>query len=154
MEQKLTFTLVEFESGPRNLVPADSETREYLGNLMPHSRLKLTVAAPPATRDQNAFIHVLYSQVQSQVEWEKGEVEAHCKLTHGVSILRRDDKSFADRWAESTSGLEYEQLLKLMEWFPVTRLMNKRQKSEYIDTIIMDFSKQGYAIALPGDHYA
>jgi hypothetical protein len=38
-----------------------------------------------------------------------------------------------------------------MEFLPVTRLMDKAQFSEYLDTVIREFSKAGVSILMPGE---
>lgn len=152
--QKLTFTVTEPEQGPRWLVPGDAETREWLGSMSPHSRVKLQVAAPPRSNDQNALYHAMLAALADQLGWTKEELEAHCKLTHGVPILITEDAAFAKRWEEVGQPLDGELQLKLMEWLPVTRLMTKKQMTLYIDMIIMEFTRQGYYIPMPGDTYA
>ena len=149
--QKLTFTVQEYSSGPRALMPADAETREYLGSLSSHSRVKLLHANPPRSTDQNGLYHVMLAALADQLGWTKEELEAHCKLTHGVPILVAEDAGFAARWEETGQKLPYEAQLKLMSWLPVTRLMSKKQMTLYIDAIIMEFTKQGYYIPMPGD---
>ena len=38
-----------------------------------------------------------------------------------------------------------------MDFMPVTRQMTKKQGTEYIDTIIREFSKQGYSLIHPSE---
>jgi len=153
--KKLTFVVTEFQAGPRMLAPADTETREYLGELMPNARIKLQLSVPPRSNDQNALMHAIQTEVQRQTDWSKDEIEEYCKLMHGVPILLAQDADFAKRWDELVyrTGMTYELQLKLMRWLAVTRLMSKKQMTDYIDATIMDFSSQGYVITLPGDSY-
>lgn len=148
-ELKLSFYKVDGQ-----LQPSNRETRAWVDALDDNQHVKLQISAPRRSLDQNALIHALYNAVQQQCDWSTDEVTQYAKLHHGVPILRRDDQGFSERWAELTRHLDYEQKLKLMDWLPVTRLMTKAQATEYIDAIIMDFTKQGYAIVMPGDQYA
>lgn len=102
--------------------------------------------------DQNALSHALYTQIAGQLEDQTvAEVRAECKLRHGIPILRGDD-SFRELYDKSIRAtLTYEEKLAAMEWFPVTRLMDKKQFSEYLDSVIMGYSKQGVSIVMPGE---
>lgn len=103
--------------------------------------------------DQNALAFAMYKQIGAQVEDQSiSDIRRECKLVHGIPILRRDDQKFRDMYNKTIlHNLVYEEKLEAMEWFPVTRLMNKTQFSEYLDTIIREYSKQGISIVMPGE---
>ena len=105
------------------------------------------------TLDQNAISHAIYTQIASQLEDQTvQEVRAECKLRFGIPILRTgnpDFKAMYDKAIRAT--LDYEEKLKAMEFLPVTRLMDKAQFSEYLDTVIREYSKQGVSILMPGE---
>lgn len=105
------------------------------------------------TLDQNAISHALYTQIAAQLEDQTvQEVRAECKLRFGIPILRAgnpDFKAMYDKAIRAT--LDYEEKLKAMEFLPVTRLMDKAQFSEYLDTVIREYSKQGLSILMPGE---
>jgi hypothetical protein len=105
------------------------------------------------TLDQNAISHAIYTQIASQLEDQTvQEVRAECKLRFGIPILRAgnpDFKAMYDKAIRAT--LDYEEKLKAMEFLPVTRLMDKAQFSEYLDTVIREYSKQGVSILMPGE---
>jgi hypothetical protein len=105
------------------------------------------------TLDQNAISHAIYTQIASQLEDQTvQEVRAECKLRFGIPILRAgnpDFKAMYDKAIRAT--LDYEEKLKAMEFLPVTRLMDKAQFSEYLDTVIREFSKAGVSILMPGE---
>lgn len=103
--------------------------------------------------DQNDMIHALYQQIASQKQDETfREIRAHCKLHHGVPILRRDSEQFRVKYDRLVKPrFEYQEKLDLMDWFPVTSLMSKTQGTEYIDTLIREFSKQGVSLIHPSE---
>ena len=104
------------------------------------------------TLDQNALSHKLYSEIASQLEDQSIEdVRRECKLTIGIPILRSDDhfRALYDKSIKAT--LDYDEKLECMAWFPVTRLMDKKQFSDYIDQIIRDYSQRGVSIVFPGE---
>ena len=105
------------------------------------------------TLDQNAISHAIYTQIASQLEDQTvQEVRAECKLRFGIPILRAgnpDFKAMYDKAIRDT--LFYEEKLKAMEFLPVTRLMSKAQFSEYLDTVIREYSKLGVSILMPGE---
>lgn len=148
MDRKITCKILDGV-----LVPLDSQTREWIDGLSDGRVVKLSLSTGPRTRDQNSLIHMIYADIQRQTEWTLKEVTRHCKLQHGVPILLRDDAEFHEMWAGRFVMVDYELQSELMDWLPITRRMNKKQATEYIDAIVMDFSQQGYFIRLPGDQY-
>lgn len=109
----------------------------------------------PAKRSlsQNDMAFALYTQIAEQAQDQSiTDIRRECKLVHGIPILRRDDAEFAALYDKSIRGtLTYPEKLKAMEWFPVTRLMGKKQFTEYLDTIISEYSKNGYALLNPNE---
>ena len=102
--------------------------------------------------DQNALSHALYSQIAAQIEDQTvNDIRAECKLRHGVPILRAESDEFRAKYDKVIKPHDYETKLSLMEWLPVTSLMNKPQFSEYIDTVIREYSKVGISIVMPGE---
>lgn len=104
------------------------------------------------TLDQNAMSHAIYTQIASQLEDQTiMEIKAECKLRHAVPILRAESEEFRAKYDKVIKPHNYETKLSLMEWLPVTSLMNKAQFSEYLDTVIREYSKQGVSIVMPGE---
>lgn len=109
----------------------------------------LNVELVPEKRntDQNALIYALYQEIAGQKEDETvQEIRRHCKLHHGVPMLRSSDEEFRYVYDEAIKPLSYEMKLQLMDYFPVTSKMNKRQASEYIDLVIREYAQQGIYI--------
>lgn len=109
----------------------------------------------PETRsiDQNAMFYALYSQIATQAgDQSVNDVRRECKLRIGVPILRGSDAEFKTLYDKCIrDALTYEEKLVAMDVLPVTRRMNKQQGTEYIDTILREYSKQGYALINPNE---
>lgn len=103
------------------------------------------------TLDQNALAFALYTQIAEQSQDQSiSDVRRECKLVHGIPILRRDDEDFRHLYNKSIlHNLTYEEKLRAMEWFPVTRLFSKKQFTEYLETLIREYGKQGYSLLMP-----
>ena len=107
---------------------------------------------PKRTKSQNDLSFALYTQIARQKQDESVEdIRRQCKLEYGVPILRRDDEEFRYVYDNSTKKLEYEAKLISMKWTDVTSRMSKKQFSEYVDTVIREYSKQGIVILMPGE---
>lgn len=82
------------------------------------------------------------------------EVRGYCKLTIGVPILRTENEAFRERYDIIIRPLPYEQKLYLMMEpfdFAITRLMNTKQFTAYLDGVHRHFSEKGIALTDPGD---
>lgn len=114
------------------------------------------LVAAKRSLDQNAMAFALYKQIGEQCQDQSiVEIRRECKLCHGIPILRAEDEKFRAMYDKSIKHtLSYEEKLEAMEWFPVTRLMSKTQFTEYLDTIIREYSKQGYSLLHPSEEAA
>lgn len=81
------------------------------------------------------------------------EVRAYNKLHFGVPILRRDDAYFCERYDTIVKPHSYENKLKFMQgdMFPVTRLMNTKQKTEFLDEVCRHWLSEGIVLTIPQD---
>lgn len=82
------------------------------------------------------------------------EVRGYCKLTVGVPILRAENEAFREKYDAIVKPLPYEQKLALMMEpldFPITRLMNTKQATTYLDGVHRHFSEKGIVLTDPGD---
>lgn len=106
--------------------------------------------------DQNAMFYALYRDIadQSQDQTEI-DVRRYCKLHYGVPIMRRESEKFRERYDQVIrDNLTYEQKILAMDILDVTSLMNKRQGTEYIDTIIREYSTLGFSLIHPSEKEA
>lgn len=112
-----------------------------------------TVTTDERTMSQNAMINALYKQIADQLEDSTIEVRRHCKLHYGIGILKAGDPAFSDWYDQCLKGLTYEDKLLLMTYMDVTSLFNKKQATEYIDTIIKEYGNQGISLIDPRTGY-
>jgi hypothetical protein len=102
--------------------------------------------------NQNAMAFALYKQIAVQAEDKSiNDVRCQCKLDYGVPIRCANDLEFAEVWGAIEAATTYEQRLFLMLDQEVTRNFGKAEFTDYIDEIIREFSKQGYALAHPSE---
>jgi len=101
--------------------------------------------------DQNSMFYALYQQIAQQAaDQSVNDVRRECKLRHGVPILRAGDAEFKALYDKAIlHALTYEEKLEAMDILPVTRRMSKEQGTEYIDSILREYSRQGYALINP-----
>lgn len=135
-----------------------------VANFMAHVSQMRLAGKPPTVEfvdakrslDQNAMAFALYKQIGGQCEDQSiVEIRRECKLLYGIPILRAEDEKFRAMYDKSIKyNLTHEEKLEAMEWFPVTRLMSKKQFTEYLDTIIREYSKQGYSLLHPSEEAA
>lgn len=103
--------------------------------------------------DQNSMFYALYQQIAQQAgDQSIQDVRRECKLRYGVPILRAGDSEFKALYDKCIKdALTYEEKLQAMDILPVTRRMSKEQGTEYIDTILREYSSQGYALISPNE---
>ena len=94
---------------------------------------------------QNSISHVWYQQVSRELrEHTPEQIKCLCKYHFGIPILRGDETpvrlegemvdigQIIDRCIEP---LPYEDRIEAMRFFPVTRLMNTQQLTEYLEAV-------------------
>jgi len=82
------------------------------------------------------------------------EIRGFCKLTIGVPIMRAESPSFREQYDAIIRPLPYEHKLAMMMEpfdFKVTRLMNTKQFTTYLDGVHRYWSSKGIALTDPGD---
>ena len=90
--------------------------------------------------DQNRAIRECYKQIRMNNEgWTAKYVERLCKLQYGVPILSEHEKH---SWVfnQVLPKLNFEQRLKVMDTFAVTSIMTPTQSSQFIQSLIDDFT--------------
>lgn len=107
------------------------------------------------TLQQNKLQRLWINEIAEQLgDQTPEEVRGYCKLTIGVPILRDENEAFRERYDAIVKPLPYEQKLALMMEpldFPVSRLMNTKQATAYLDGVHRHFSERGIALTDPGD---
>ena len=82
------------------------------------------------------------------------EIRGFCKLTIGVPIMRSESPSFREQYDAIIRPLPYEHKLAMMMEpfdFKVTRLMDTKQFTTYLDGVHRYWSSKGIALTDPGD---
>ena len=98
--------------------------------------------------DQNTMIHALYGDIARQSNDKSVmDVTRECKLHYGVPILRAADPEFCAEYDQKIKALPYETKLLIVGYMDVTKNFTKAQASEYIDTIISEYTGRGYALS-------
>ena len=102
------------------------------------------------THAQNTMMFALYGDIARQSEDKSVlDVRRECKLHYGIPILRGADPDFCTWYDKSLKGLNYEDKLLLMSYMDVTSLFNVDQGTEYINTILQEYGKKGFALEDP-----
>lgn len=107
------------------------------------------------TLKQNKLQRLWVGEIAEQLgDQTPEEVRGYCKLTVGVPILRSESETFRERYDAVVKPMPYETKLALMMEpfdFPVTRLMNTKQATAYLDGVHRHFAEKGIALTDPGD---
>ena len=100
--------------------------------------------------DQNSMMYALYGDIARQSEdLSVQDVRRQCKLTIGIPILRAADNDYSTWYDRTIKPMAYEDKLMLMDHYDVTSMLTKEQASEYLNTILFNYGKQGYALDDP-----
>lgn len=102
----------------------------------------------PRSLPQNALINAMYGEIADQRDGEGVvDIRRRCKLHYGVPILRAHDEEFRSVYDKVVKPHDYETKLEIMDFLPVTSRMKKPQATEYIDTVMREYSQQGVRFA-------
>ena len=134
------------------------QARDMLVKFIMGKKLPITVSIADGkhrTNDQNDLQRKWVLEVSAQLgDRTPEEVRGYCKLHFGVPILRNENDVFRAEYDAIIMPLPYEHKLKLMMVpfdFGVTRIMNTRQKTAYLDAVHRHFSEQGVILTNPED---
>lgn len=103
--------------------------------------------------DQNRLQRKWLAEAGAQGDMTPEEYRGYCKLHFAVPMLRWELPEFRERYDRIIRPLPYEQKLELMQEpldFPCTRLMNKDQKTRYLDAMYQHFTGLGFRLTDPG----
>lgn len=137
------------------VVNSDSSLQSVIGELREmyrqHRYIKITAkTGKHRSLDQNAIGHAWYEQIARELREDDAlGWKCYCKLHHGVPILRSEDEVFRETYDVTIKGMAYEQKLLVMKMLPVTSLMNKEQKSKYLEAMQGDFYRRGVLLEFP-----
>ena len=100
---------------------------------------------------QNRWQGMTMSQLGRDGDMSPGEYRAYCKFHIGAPILCRDSMEYKKRFDKFFDNLIYADQLDLAVDFHVTRVMNVKQMTEYMEEIYRHFSAQGFFLKHPDD---
>ena len=103
---------------------------------------------PTRSYSQNTMAFALYRQIADEAKKSMVEVKAECKLRFGV-VIRKSDPEWAELYDSAIKPMSYENKLLLMQEYPITSGFTKEQFGQYLDTIIEEYTKQGYNLDDP-----
>ena len=105
------------------------------------------------TYEQHKLENMWHREASEELQDEPPEDKrAYCKLHFGVAIMKEASETFADQYDRIIRPLPYHQKLEIMKPpidLPVTRLMNTKQKSRYLDMIYEHYTSQGVRLTEP-----
>lgn len=105
------------------------------------------------TTRQNRLQRQWMNDIASQTQGHDAEYwRGYCKLHFGVAIRKNADEVFAKIYDEAIRPLPYEQKLAIMCVpidLPVTRDMNSKQMTAYLDQVQQHFAEQGIVLTDP-----
>ena len=130
---------------------------EGLARLLGSRQLPVTVtitAGEDRTGQQNALSHKWYAEAAQQLgDRTASDVRAHCKLWHGVKMLHAENEAFRLAWNRLIKDrFTIEEKLELMvppHDYPVTRMMNVKQMSRFMDECHRDLTGLGVVLTDP-----
>ena len=112
------------------------------------------------TLSQNSLSHEWYGIVSSETkEYTPGEVKRLCKYHVGIPILRAipidertEEVQKICEFCETTlDHVPYETKIEMMEYLPVTSLMNTKQLSEYLIGVQFNYARREIILYFPDD---
>lgn len=128
-----------------------------LSRLLKARALPVTVhitAGEDRTGQQNALAFRWFTEVAEQLgDRTASDVRAHCKLHHGVGMLHVENDDFREQWDRLIRDrFTYEEKLALMlppHDYPVSRLMNVKQMSRWMDAVHAEYAGMGVRLTDP-----
>lgn len=109
---------------------------------------------------QNAMAHAWYAQVAEELREDTAEeVKCKCKLHLGAPILFRDTDfeikengvsyNFYELYQTLITPLSYEDQLKAMVFFPVTRFFTTEQHALYLEGVQRNYAHKNVMLEYP-----
>jgi len=141
-----------------NRIIQTEDDRHMLVKLIDGHAMPFTVTITKGKRRsiaQNRLQRQWMNEISEQLEDRTPEEwRGYCKLTLGVPILRAEDEAFCAVYDKIVKPLPYEQKYNLMMmplYFPITRHMTTKQKTQYLDGVCRHFADKGVVLTQPED---
>lgn len=106
--------------------------------------------------EQNRLSQKWYAEIAEQTGEDREDVRARCKLEIGVPIMREASGQFRTTYDRIVRPLPYSDKLALIRDtdMPVTRLMNIKQMTHYMDVVFQRHAEFGIVLTVPPDRFA
>ena len=133
----------------------DPQHVDALAKMLAGRKLPITVTwvqGASRTSAQNRLAQRWFADIASQLgDRTHDDVRAECKLTIGIPILRAENDAFRVSYDRVLKHLTYEQKLEAIRAFdfPVTRLMNAKQMTSFMDDMQRQWTGQGVHLTDP-----
>ena len=93
----------------------------------------------------NALSHVWYAFADKMLDsHESGDARRYCKLHFGVPMLRGESDKYREDYNKYLMNFEYEDKIKIMDYWPVTQLMSRDQMNRYLTSVQYYFATEHY----------
>lgn len=129
------------------------QAMRYLGGIETFpATMKLIPGEEVRTKRQNNLAFQWYKDAAEQGDQTVEEYRAYCKAWFGIPILCADDEDFRELYDRQIRPLPYETKLILMAKpfdFAVTREMNVKQMTKYLNSVWDHFTGKGYQLTDP-----
>lgn len=102
---------------------------------------------------QNRLSHLWYKERAEYFGTTPEYEHRFCKLRYGCPLLMAEDEDFARLYHQVIESLDYEDRIKAMKIFSVTRVMKTKTMAQYLTHIEMDSVKHGVPLTKPADVY-
>lgn len=124
---------------------------KWLDNQKLPYEVRVTKGRPRST-EQNRLQHLWMAEISQQRDGMTPEdIRLECKLLFGVPIRCRDNETYAKDWHRISGNLSYENQVLTMRYYAVTRDMNTKQLSDYLDAINRHCADNGVILTQPDD---
>lgn len=98
----------------------------------------------PRSNSQNKMIYAIYQRIANTLYGKDCQFARNeCKLRIGCRILYRDSEEFRVTFDKVVRPLNRETKLAAMELISVSSIMTKKQCTEYIESILNEYTLQG-----------
>ena len=119
-------------------------------------RVSITEYRNDRSIEQNRLQRLWLKEAEQQGDMSAEEYRGHCKLHFGVKIMKRDSEQFSEVYDRLIRPRPYVEKLELMMIpmdMPVTRIMNTKQKAEYLSEMCKHFVITcGFQLTDPGEY--
>jgi hypothetical protein len=107
-----------------------------------HKFVIVTIKKETRLSIQNRWIQQCYTMVSKQSGNTRPKIVNRCKYDFGLPILMIERSEMAVRWRKMLAALTRDEKREAMDDFPVTRLFNPQECSDYIEQLIMEYGSE------------